>query len=295
MEIFTDENSSAITTGGTTPPFSESAPDPPEIDQAVDFEPDPPALTPVAPFNPVWPMPTVGSDQAIEVYTKARGQTALVEHQNQMAMVLGFIKDAVRDCLTPHLLLDALQRANRFHELYGTYAQRTAKIARCLNVEYIAPIPPEVPDFVQFLANGQNTGILSRDALGAKIAEAGRRVAECEKVKRTAADAFSDQTRLAWGGEYRKPEVMKLDRYFATVRDRGCVDVDVVVRPATHEWAIDAVIRQYDAALIDHQRAVNDQAVLQREEHKADDLALSAARRAIDENGGIDGIYRGVR
>ncbi len=256
-------------------------------------EPDPPAIVPVSPFQPVYPMPTVGSDQAIEAYTAARRPVGLIEHQAQLAMMLGLIKAAVRDTLVPHLLLDALPRADRFNELYAIYGQRIAKIARCLNVEFIVPVPPEVPEFVRFLACDDNSGIVSQTALAKRVAAASVRVTECERAKRVVANAFSSQSDLEWAGRYRPHEVLDLKRY-VSITTRGSLAQSVIVRPPCHEWAPDAAIRRYDEAVVEHQRALDHQAVLRREYHRADDLTLTTARRAIDEHGGVEGITAAV-
>ena len=110
---------------GMLPVRAVQVPDPPP----PPVQPDPPEIVPIAPFMPVWPMPTIGSDHAIEVYAKARGQVAFVEHKAQCEMVLELIKDAVRDTLVRHKVLDGLERIHRLTPLYELYAERTAKIA----------------------------------------------------------------------------------------------------------------------------------------------------------------------
>ena len=69
----------------------------------------------------------------------------------------------------------------------------------------------------------------------------------------------------------------------------------MVVRPAYHEWGPDGALRAYDLAVIEHQRALDHQSVLRKQDHKADELAVSAAQRAIDGAGGIAVIAGLVR
>jgi len=259
-----------------------------EPDLTAVLIPPPPPSEP-QPIPPRWGEHFVrvkaGSDEALEVYARARGRLAIDETDGQIRHVVGLLKDSHIAMNHPATFRAGLKDAVGIQSDYREYVDRARRLAKLLKVKYTPPALPEMPTAALLMDRADCTGGPVRQQIAAALENQRAELARCESDIQRKTRVFDSSAAITEAGQIRPSES------FVFWGSRQ----SVITKGAVEGWAPDLCIRDLDEAFAERQRISDQGVALAQDGTKAASVVAGRILSAVEQAGGVGDVIEMLR